>query len=453
LYEAVAGGPLSEQAELHLLEAVSLMAAAISPNPTDASGAVDVLSKEREFSAQKALLSDMTTILCNQLQSFLCQPQLLAYADQMAPAVAHKLACLSSLAKPFSYKNPIHAHSREPLEKCIDCLIASINLLGRPFPVVRWKGITLQHRLLSSLGFSSVRSAEICLSVMLECNSDGELDAALQLLNQVIVEFGVLSIPLVNEALGKALDRLREAYDSALVGVAGEASTEEQEEDISEGGGHVKVEKEGILKQYFLLIQHIGEYKCTAALTSASNVHLVSEVMAVLLTGLSGSADFPDAGLVVRRSAIGALTSLIRAWGSVGAAEYDIQISKEYSLHHDERQIRQAHLLFAKVASEDALPMLLRVLGDGTLNLNDGGTLAFVGDIASLWWVFRDARGLSELSSYVKATLDSLGWQSSIRDELLGLLLDTSLTKTQMSQFKENFRKLIRSLHARATGR
>eukprot|EP01041_Mallomonas_annulata_P000123 gene123-184_t len=467
LYKAGDSGPLSEQAEVHILEAVALMTAAVAPtadstpDPVAAQVERDVISQR-----QKQLLLELTSTLLMQLTEILSHPQLMRYADQMAPAVAHKLSCLGSLARPFSHKSVIHSHARTAFEGAVAGLEGALKAFNS-FPVVRGKAVALQHRLIACLGAPSLRSAGPCLAALLSGRAEGELDSAIMLLNKLMVEFQKQTLGLVNEALGLTLDRLGEAYGQASLGVARTNSSDGSIEGGNGGGGggetssssiapHVAVERDSILKQYLLLLQHICDCQCSLALSSTQNAHRVPEVLSVLMQGLElkqsqssqRSSDSSEVGLGVRRGAVGTCASMLKVWG---ARETGPTVCAEQHVVCTEQHIQEIRQMFSKTLLDQIFPSIISSLGNGSLNMSDASIMSYLGDIASLIWVYREIRGIDELMNYIQGLLQALRWSEVASKEFLQLLREADQNKNHTGVFRDAFRKLIRSLYTRST--
>ena len=436
---------------MYILEAVALMTAC--PCSTSSS---DERERQATANSQRQLLAELSRILLTQLDAILKHPLLERYAEDMAGAVAHKLACLASLARPFSYKSQAHEHARISLDNVVAALEASLNILGR-FAAVRNKAVVLMHRLVTCLGIRALSVGEICLSTLLR-SGNTDIDAALQLFNQFMTEFREQSTQLVDLALRSVLESLRLSYVCADSSGSNTGSRPEivAAMQAESNAPHVVVEREAVLKQYFLVIQHIADCNCIAALCSEKNAGEFTQILSVLGGGLGGSAGAgagsSEVGIAVRRSAVGALTCLLRA---IFDNRLDTVVFDGACI---ERQIAGHRHLLAKMLREQAIPSVMISLGESSLDMRDAATNALLGDIATLLWVYLEVFGQEEVIQFMESLLRALNWPSETGRIILSLLSDVgpivrlnqtiALTSSQINSFRDKFRKLIRNLRS-----
>ena len=326
----------------------------------------------------------------------------------MSIAVAHKLACISSLAKPYSYKSATHEHARTVLQRAVPGLEVSLRMLA-PYKAVRGKAVVLTHRLIASVGLDSLSAAEACLMCLLASSDEDELTAAFQLFNQVMAEFGERTLGFVERALGPVLDRLAKAYEAVTLGV-GETEA-----------AHCLVEREFLLRQYMLLIQHVMDHRCWQVLIMPTNYNRFQSMLTLMTNCVLGRENEGRAVTVtVRRCALAALIST----AAVFTGDVDAFAEKDHSVQSQVSAFR--HCLF-----DISLPALLTSLVDKSLNLKDALSVNLVGDIAVLLWTLLLRINLQELLNYILSLCSRMNWPDGMKNTLLIALKEFGETVTR----------------------
>ena len=463
---------LSESAELHLLEAIGLITSSTYCYfEGDVAGEVDnnssaALLKQQQKQVEVQLqmrqrqqtLEEVIRLISGHIHSLLSFPQLSKFTEEVGAVVAHKVSCLSSLAKGHSYKSRAK-HPDTTFDAAISfdaaasAAVAAATTLGH-IAAVRGKCVIFHHRMIMCAGLRSLDALSHSVPLLLSyCDSravdaskegggfnstEGNSDEVLQLLNQAMLEFQGAALITVDACLTPALKKCwslsAELEKNAYVPVPHTLSDGQHPSDalkVEVEAPHFQAERISLQKQSLVFLQHISTQQCDQALYSDRNSSLLTAIFDdEILVGLQGGRGRISAagGIPLRKAATGTLTGLVKAWLSVP------------STHPIPSTLSAALWSFIK---EKALPTILRSCTDGvSLDLRDAAAQAYLVDVGTFLWTLSSPTCQEEqLRIYLTDALPALGWSQNAASVLLNMLA----AQTPLGTFKENFKKFIRS--------
>jgi hypothetical protein len=473
---------LSDSSELHLLEAIGLITSSTycswdGESPSSSQDSEDVIKskiqqKEAEVQLQRRrrqqTLEEVIHLISGHIQSLLTHPQLQRYTDELASLVAHKVSCLSSLAKGHSYKSRLkHPESSFDAALAFDvaaaAVVAAAHSLGH-ISAVRGKCVIFHHRMVLCMGLRSLEALGHSMPLLLShCDSkqldsfkenstavisEGSSEEVLQLLNQAMLEFQNGALNLVDACLNPSLKKCwllsAELESNSYVPVSQQPSSHQQSVGANinnpDGGTkvnieapHFQAERISLQKQSLVFLQHVATQQCDQALYSDRNSQLLPTIFDnEILVGLQGGRGriSKQGGIALRKAATCTLTGLVKAW-----------LSDSSTLTHPiPSSLSSALWSFLK---EKALPTILNSCTDGTsLDLRDATAQAYLVDVGTfLWTLSSPTCQQDQLRVYLSEALPALGWSINAVTVLLNMLATT----TPLGTFKENFKKFIRS--------
>jgi hypothetical protein len=241
------------------------------------------------------ILSQLINCLLSQIDTLLQHAQLHRYADQIMPKLAHKLSCLASLSKPYSYKNNHYCHQyiNKMLEtKLIDVMILVLSNVGQ-YPVIRNKALILQHRLVACVGVNALKCTDLLLLHFINNNNniEDDVECIVALINQLLIEFQKDCLPVLCIVSHLLLSKLQQLYDSKVNTSDTQSNVTSiitntndnndncmvvnNKEDVGNNNiveaPHIAVEKYTIMKLYMSLVHHICDNNCFSILFLQQN--------------------------------------------------------------------------------------------------------------------------------------------------------------------------------------
>lgn len=467
---------LSDSSELHLLEAIGLITSSTycswdGEAPSSSQDSEDVIQsklqqKEAEMQLQRRrrqqTLEEVIHLISGHIHSLLSHPQLQRYTDELASLVAHKVSCLSSLAKGHSYKSRLkHPESSFDAALAFDvaaaAVVAAAHSLGR-ISAVRGKCVIFHHRMVLCMGLKALDALGHSMPLLLShCDSkqldsvkenssavisEGSSEEVLQLLNQAMLEFQNGALNLVDACLNPALKKcwLLSAELESISYVPTSQQPAGATTNNPDGGTkvnieapHFQAERISLQKQSLVFLQHVATQQCDQALYSDRNSQLLPTIFDnEILIGLQGGRGriSKQGGIALRKAATCTLTGLVKSWLSDSSS----------STHPIPSSLSSALWSFLK---EKALPTVLNSCTDGTsLDLRDAAAQAFLVDVGTFLWTLSSPTCQQEqLRVYLSEALPALGWSINAATVLQNMLATT----TPLGTFKENFKKFIRS--------
>jgi hypothetical protein len=353
-----ANGMLPEASELHLLESIGLMTSS-----TYHCG-------EQEYQQQYMVLVEITNTIVSQVRSTLQHPQLARYADQFGDRIAHRLNCLSSLAKGHSWKSS-EPRVREEAMRCFDessaIIVESLATLSM-CANVRARAIICCHRLLTCVGVVSVQRIGGILPYLLTHCDASDIDALVQLVVQVMLEYGDAesTFNLVNHFYSDIVNKLSvlcQAFEestrpsalnmvsnSSLNGDPASPSPMRQSSDTPDPTGATlaqqseelpQVESDRVAIQKHLLVfinQLLTCHLQRVMLTPERNLPLLQQVLGNILACLNGGTGKISAvaSVPLRKLALGILAQLATCWGKPSEAVPQQLVDSYYQLLRDQ---------------------------------------------------------------------------------------------------------------------
>jgi hypothetical protein len=331
--------PLSEQSELYLCETVGLLTVQYHlQRPEGGRGEVGHIDRLRAI--VEGQLSQLHSALCLLAE----QPQL---SEVLCLLAAQRVNALAGLTKGFS--GTTCSEAVPVFESASAAIVAVSQRLGF-HAGVRAKVLVYQHRMVACIGPRAIAYAHHIVSALLQHAEMGDVDAVVQVLNQLLVEYEGACYEVVDALYGAvegkyvALAAYLDASSGASVAAGGGGSINSN----SGGGGgsveapHVQTERLSLQRQYLLFVQHVVLYGCAAVLYGPSYLHRLEHLLVrVVLVGITGggpdllraSASASAAGLdgvavgartigggesadtvPVRKGALSILNGLVTAW-------------------------------------------------------------------------------------------------------------------------------------------
>lgn len=484
---------LTDSAELHLLEAIALITSSsqmMLPNTFAYLPHSAVAVDANTLGLQQQLLSDMVNLLVKQIQSILVHPEVGRYEAEFSAVITHKISSVASLSKGYSFKNHTHAISLF-LHACEHGVIPCIEVFGK-FSNVRGRLVVFIHRMVQCIGKNVllvlvVHSVKCIFSY---AESIREVEMAVQMLNQLMIEFTADAVPLMEQMLPVVMIKFGTLFDENNSAVATCLTV-----NASVGGdpkiaipAHLESERTTLVKLYLMFLQHLCMFDCSVAFYSGANIQYLDSVFGVMLQVLQndGRVQIQSIGgnetvsvsaaaackpmspvvmLGLRKNVVNMLTGLSKTWLGDNAA-----------VSPPENVIN----VFKSMLFNQFLPMLLSACfrrnptlvcaGGALIPTADAQGLSLVAEIGGLLWTVVTLTGASattqamEFISYLQTSLlPGLGWTvyPSVCAELIDQLSncipalptgpgDVAAVPCTVGVYKENFKKSIKALVAAA---
>jgi hypothetical protein len=414
---------------MHLLEAIGLMTSARSYPGEGGSGAV----VNNEAQLQLGLLREILSSLVDQLQSLVADPRRISrYGEQMSEIAAWKFGSLGALTKGHSPKS----HSGEVanmFSAALESILPAICEFAK-FKQSRSKAIIFMHRMVQCIGDRVLEPCSKCIRVFLEYSEPNDVEHPIQLLNQLMAEFGATQysssvVEIVDPVLLPVVDRLSAIFSELqqLTAASDQILTANSTSETT-----LEAEKLNILRQYLMFLQHVATYHIHPVFISPTNVHRLPDLLNTIISGIQGGESYGirvTMGLILRRSSLMCLTSLVSAWLSPSSSSASPEVSE----------------LLSNLLCNEALPTAFRSFTSGALNLGDAQVQGYVGEVSNLIWTMSSVVSPQETHRYIQSILlPSLQWPPQAINEMSRLLDGKDLG--QLNTFREAFKKLIRKL-------
>mmetsp|Transcript_17919 Transcript_17919/g.29970 ORF Transcript_17919/g.29970 Transcript_17919/m.29970 type:complete len:1075 (-) Transcript_17919:108-3332(-) len=445
--------PLTEQAEMHLLEAVGLM--------TSAPSAHGKPSQE-----QLSLLKNMLDILIAQLVEV---TQLTEFDPEFIAEIAgRKLSSIAALSKGHSCPKNSAAPSDGSAELFYNATLSIVPMLHAfsPFKPARSKAIMCLHRIIQCVGIRATAPLAELLPSFIRHADVTDIEQPIQVLNQLMAEYGTADtdpsefaqenlnalMEFLDGLCGLVLDRLGVVYNQIMEAIEEQKATgsvtnnwqEDDDDDSNEGGAQssLQTEKASIQKLYVTFLQHIAVYGCHPILLSEANINRLPDIFGAITAALQGAGEDSQAAvaatLSVKRPALISLANLTMAWLAAG-----VTISLEVTG------------LLVSLLCDVAIPLSFRACSDGSIDVTDAVSQGYLGDIGHLVWAMATVKNKDTVMFLQESLLPSLGWPAEGIDELMAMLAaaDKSTSPSHsgntrvLSNFKDAFKALIRKLH------
>lgn len=421
---------LTEQAELHLLEASSLL--------------TSLPSNEHVAATQQQLLQKMIAVLAHQIQQCLSMvPEgLTGCPDHLLETMGHKIVSLAALAKGHKYKTyPQTALLFAPPAG----LITTVLQRCAASSVIRAKTCVFLHRMVACLGLPicELLVHPGCFLHMLTCADLGDVDVVVQVLINTLVEYREQAVQLAEFVLPHVVTKYQELFaqlDQQLA--SGSASL------------HLESERFAVQRQYLLFIQNLALTGCHEAFTSANNAPMLEHIFKGVLQGLRGggggggngsslspsslssssssSSSSPSSsssgGIPLRKSALVILTSLVVPWSRPPTPP---PLSEAF----------QSFLL------QQALPTIISDLTDGvTLDFKDAGTHLLITEVGGLIWTVASNYGGQDCAGRLAVALQQPGalrnpWSSY---DIQTLCQAVANHGPLINSFKDSFKRFMK---------
>ena len=335
----ITASQLTQAAEIHILEAVSIITAPrgllalvpideekpmleqISPSVAglfrdgDSSEGEDRLDedareqlrrhRQEQIATQQHLFSALIEQL-DKLLNFSLQGGG-TYNEDVNECLAHKISCLAALAKCNSGNM-----QQERLAYMQPAALSVVRVCNQvpQAAIIRAKTVMFLHRMVHSLGPVVIELLGVTYPSLLHNSDANDADQVVQVLNQVMAEFQAVVLPLVDEAMQPTLEKIQnlladferaqqeskwvaEQSSSATLASLGLPPTPTN--DIKEAP-HVDLERVSLQKQYCEFIRHISVHGCHDAFMSTKNRQSLEHVLLQLLKALGGSGAGLDLG-------------------------------------------------------------------------------------------------------------------------------------------------------------
>ena len=436
--------PLTEQAEMHLLEAIGLMTSAMNGKPSP---------------EQLQLLKNMLDILVEQLVEV---AQLSEHDPEFIAEIAgRKLSSIASLSRGHSCPKNVIAPDEGSGELFFNATLSVIPIiqLFSSFKITRSNAITCLHRMIQCVGMRAISPLAELLPSFIQHSDVTDIDQPIQVLNQLMSEVGASEDTgsdadnmsnlngFIDGLCGTVLDRLSEVYCQIIQAIdeskeGGNSNSEwlDGDDDSTEDGpqSSLAAEKIHIQKLYMVFIQHIAVYGCHPILLSETNINRLPDIFNAVTTALQGSGEDTTAAvagtLPIKRPALVMLAHLTFKW--LGD---EVEISQEV-----------VELLISLLC-DVAIPLSFRAICDGSVDVADAASQGYISDIGHLLWSMSCVKNDDTINFLQQSLLPPLGWPDEAVTELVGMLcsvgpLAQSNTKS-LNNFKDQFKIFVRKLH------
>ena len=420
--------PLTESAELSLLESVGLMtAAAFHTQATQAQAQAQ--SQDAGSSScvvATSLLTEMLASLSSQVVELAGHPQFDRYRDHLSELAGRKIGSIGALCKGHTLKQS------SPLSVSFSALLSSTLATIGPslITLIKYKNtkaraFILLHRMVSCAGVGVLPLATVFLPTSLQYVTEfADIEAPIQLVNQLMIDFNSGALPIVNNVFSLVLDKM--AVLMAMTKAAAAVG----------GGGGSEGDIVSLQKLYLSLLNNITLFNCTPCLYSPENhPRLATDVLSALLQGVQGQVSGEPISLSpsipLRRLCITIITSLAKAWfGPVTRTQHPSEVSE----------------FFVSFLLQQVVPAMLQSLCNGSIPniLTDALSQQLVGDVSQLMWTL-SAVAHDDFLSYLRNLLLTLQWPETAIATLIGHL-DGSTSGQAMNTFRDTFKKFIKQL-------
>lgn len=313
---------ISEQSEMYLCETVALLTSHFSSGPGASSSANGTELLRGIVDAQ---LSQMHLALC----LFAEQPQL---TEGLCAVVTRRMSALAGLTKGYSCRmNP----SAVPVfEQSTTAVVAVAQRLAFQRGL-RAKILVFLHRMVACIGERILPYEGQILPALLAAADATDADDVVQVLNQLMVEYGQDSLPVVDKLFLSVIDK----YSSMSVALeSSSTATVTTSSAVETAAGvvapHLQSERLSLHRQYLLFLQHVACFNCAATLFNPAHLHRLEEILySVVLVGISGGSaagqGAQDTGKInpsylastdsqdsapVRKGALSIVNGLVSAW-------------------------------------------------------------------------------------------------------------------------------------------
>lgn len=411
---------LTEQAEMHLLEASSLLTA-LTTNP-------------EAGQSQGELLQKIIAVLAHQVQGALSAVAMHMNAatdpmagmqscpDHLLETLGHKLVSISALGKCHKFKT--HARTSVLFAPPAGLVTQLLSVAGFS-PLIRQKVCTFLNHMVHILGLpiTELLCHPDCFARLIDCCDESDTDLAVQILASVIVEHRELAVPLLDVVLPKVLLRYHALFSEIDAG--------------GENGVQWDTDRTNLQKQYLVFIYNIAQNGCQGALTSPHVGALLDGVFHYILEGLrggpgtSGGSRNGSTGVPLRKYAVQILTSLATPWSRPPTS---LQLTEAY----------QSFVL------HQALPCILSDLTDGTtLSLSDAATHNLLELVGALIWTTASFHGPQLCAEGLSSSLQSGMKHQWSSETVQALCQAVGQPGQQVNTFKDSFKRFIRSFAQR----
>ena len=431
---------------------------------------------QQHDSEQLSVMQQMVEILMSQISLILNHPCLEKFPEEFADMVSHKISSLASLSKSVNMRE---GERGQLFQEGAVAIVNVCNALGQ-FASIRAKVIMFIHRMVNTLGDTTISMLEAVYPTLLQYSDTTDVNETVQLVNQVMIEFGETCLPFIDTLFGPTLDRYQaviaafedtqrqekwQAEQSSAQTFNGLGMSPHLSQDtIVTEAPHIDLERASLQKHYLHFLQHVCQYKCHMVLLSDTNVHRLDYLLQQIVHGLRGSGiacpqyqdndgnkDSEDKyhnqqqggngnavqnanstkfqvprisasnGLPLRRIALNAVISLVEVWNPNSTA------LNNYDNKNDIIEKFQ-YFLFDHV-----LPIVLGgyISGVSTdnvqdfhvmLDLKDGQSQNVILDVAQLLHNCLLCYGYDAISNYLHQALPAFGWGPQASQGLLQLV-------------------------------
>lgn len=444
--------PLTEQAEMHLLEAVGLMTSAPSMNA-------------KPSQEQLSLLKNMLDILIAQLLEV---AQLTEYDPEFIAEIAgRKLSSIAALSKGHSCpKNSTGATTDSSGELFFNATMSIVPVLHAfsTFKSSRSKAIMCLHRIIQCVGMRATPPLAELLPTFIQHSDVTDIEQPIQVLNQLMAEYGTSDqsglaqnnlnalMEFLDGLYGLVLDRLGEIYGHIMQaieedkagGVPGHWKEDENDDESNEENpqSSLQSEKEQIQKLYVVFIQHITVYGCHPIMLSEKNICRLPDIFGAITSALQGTGEESVVAVAstfpVKRPVLVLLANLTIKW-----------LASEVTVSQDVTN------LLASLLCDVAIPLSFRACSDGSVDVKDAVSQGYLGDVGHLVWAMASVKNADTVQFIQMSLLPSLGWPAEAISEVSTMLVAVGQSSPSggvgntrvLSNFKDAFKVLVRKLH------
>lgn len=367
-------------------------------------------------SSQCNLLNEMLTVLAQQLDVIAQHPQFDRYGDDLAEMAARKLGSFAALSRGHNSKSDVAV---QLFAASLQQLTGVMIKLG-PFKATRNKSIVFLHRMVPGIGERVLPIAAECLPVWLQFAENSDIEHPLQLLNQLMTEFGLKASHIVSNVFESVLDHLGSIYGE--LEAAGRSSNH-----VNEVMSAFETEKVTVQRHYLTFVQALVSCPCRDILVSQLHATRLPDILSNIMTGVrgGGSGISVSGGITLRRLSMGVLIQLTSSW-----------IAPDAAVSSNVQQ------MLISLLCDEALPLSLRQCCDGTIDLRDAQTQGFLGDVGMLLWTLASTRP-QDTQQYLQSMLPSIGWSPVAISGVLHLLFETGQIATTV---RDAFKKFMRQM-------
>jgi len=298
--------PLSRLSEQYLCEALALLASASAVAPGS-----NTSNKEASVEKLRIVAVDIQLTQLQRAMPFIQQQQqqreshihdhsmVESQLKLVVDFITQRVTCLAALCRGFTFKT--HATAVPMFEIAAAAVVTVAQQLSHGhghghngilvtklvWKPLRGKILIYLHRLVACIHTKALQYAQQVIPYLLSGAEINETEEVVQVLNQLMVEFGSQCLPVVDALFLLIMNK----YQALLPPEMATAATTGISSQLSEAP-HIATERHSLHRQRLQFIQHVATYDCAATLAcNPVHIPLLQEILQkVVLDGIAGGS-------------------------------------------------------------------------------------------------------------------------------------------------------------------